>query len=120
MAANRTVQLKMALVAGFVTTLIMLKPAICHAQAEIDPDHYDTITQKSVRSAPPKAKPNRNANNSQSRTSMSKADRSKAKSVCSPGTGPKPTSHESKHKNGCPNTPRESQTLSAVKPRDAR
>ena len=36
-------KLKMALVIGLVAVAMALKPTHCRAQAEIDPDHYDTV-----------------------------------------------------------------------------
>src|SRR5215467_4671154 len=33
----------MVLAVGFLGILMSLKPATCRAQAEIDPDHYDTV-----------------------------------------------------------------------------
>jgi hypothetical protein len=46
-------QLKMILGIGLMGVLTMLKPTLCRAQAEIDPDHYDTVENAPVSQAKP-------------------------------------------------------------------
>jgi len=46
-------QLEMILGIGLLGVLTMLKPTPCRAQAEIDPDHYDTVKNEPV----PQGKP---------------------------------------------------------------
>ena len=46
-------QLKMILGIGLLGVLTMLKPTPCRAQAEVDPDHYDTVENEPV----PQGKP---------------------------------------------------------------
>lgn len=53
-------KLKMVSAIGFVGMLVALKPGICRAQAEIDPDHYersnvDAPRANILKTAPPKA-----------------------------------------------------------------
>ena len=46
-------KLKMALVIGLVAVAMALKPTHCRAQAEIDPDHYDTVDSGPLSQASP-------------------------------------------------------------------
>jgi hypothetical protein len=59
LAFQKAKKLKMVLVIGFLGMLVALKPGICRAQAEIDPDHYERSSADArtniSKTAPPKA-----------------------------------------------------------------
>ena len=65
MASSKGMKVKTALVIGFLGMLTLLKPALCRAQAEIDPDHYESINTESFAFARAGTTPNRNADSSQ-------------------------------------------------------
>ena len=60
MLFKRATTLQMALVIGFLVISVMLKPTVCRAQAEINPDHYEGIQEEPFASAHNGAAPNRN------------------------------------------------------------
>ncbi len=56
MNSRRRMEWTIAFIVGCLGILIALKPATCWTQAEIDPDHYDTIPDQSettTRNSPP-------------------------------------------------------------------
>jgi hypothetical protein len=49
---------------GFLGILMMFKPATCRAQADVNPDHYDTINSESISTVHSSTKTKRNASSS--------------------------------------------------------
>lgn len=83
MASRKARTLNMVLGIGFLGILMMFKPATCLAQAEINPDHYDTVNNESISTVRSSAKTKQNASGSRGDLTTALRQQSSASAVIS-------------------------------------
>ena len=78
MAYRKATKLRMLVAMGFLGILMTLKPPTCRAQAEINPDHYDTPANESTSTIRTNAKPIRTASSSRGKSTRGLQQQSSA------------------------------------------